>query len=159
MPIETERKFLVIGDDWKEKAPSEYFSQGYLSQDPERSVRVRIAGDQAFLTIKGMSQGISRQEFEYPIPTDDARELLSLCLPSIITKTRYFVEINGRQWEVDEFHDDNQGLVIAEIELDNESDVVDLPEWVGKEVSDDRRYYNVSLAKSPYSKWIQHIYP
>jgi CYTH domain-containing protein len=153
MPIETERKFLVIGTDWKDGAPSKDFSQAYLSQDPERSVRVRIAGDQAFLTIKGMSQGISRQEFEYPIPVDDARQLLSLCLPAIISKTRYFVEIDGRQWEVDEFHDDNQGLVIAEIELDNESDAVELPKWVGKEVSDDRRYYNVSLAKFPYSKW------
>ena len=153
MPTETERKFLVIGTDWKVGAPGKEFSQGYLSQDPERSVRVRIAGDQAFLTIKGMSHGISRQEFEYPIPRDDASELLSLCLPAIISKTRYFVEINGHRWEVDEFHGDNQGLVIAEIELDNESDQVELPQWIGKEVSDDTRYYNVSLAKSPYSKW------
>jgi len=155
MPIETERKFLVTGTDWKKGAPSKNFSQGYLSQDPERSVRVRIAGDKAFLTIKGMSQGISRQEFEYPIPEGDARKLLSLCLPAIISKTRYFVQIHGRCWEVDEFHGDNQGLVIAEIELDNESDQVELPSWVGKEVSDDRRYYNVSLAQLPYSKWNQ----
>ena len=153
MPIEIERKFLVTGTDWKEGTPSKEFSQGYLSQDPERSVRVRIAGDKAFLTIKGMSQGISRQEFEYPIPAGDARKLLSLCLPTIITKTRYFVEINGHRWEIDEFHGDNEGLVLAEIELDNESDQVELPQWAGREVSDDRRYYNVSLAKLPYSKW------
>ena len=106
MPIETERKFLVIGSDWKAGATSRDFSQGYLSQDPERSVRVRIAGDQAFLTIKGMSQGISRQEYEYPIPEDDARQLLSLCLPAIISKTRYYIQTNKHTWEVDEFHGD-----------------------------------------------------
>ncbi len=155
MPIETERKFLVIGDDWKDGATSENFSQGYLSQDPERSVRVRIAGNQAFLTIKGMSQGISRQEFEYPIPEDDARQLLTLCLPSIISKTRYFVQSHGKRWEVDEFHGDNQGLIIAEIELDDAAEQVELPHWTGKEVSDDPRYYNVALAKLPYSKWRQ----
>jgi adenylate cyclase len=155
MPIETERKFLVIGDDWKDGATSKNFSQGYLSQDPERSVRVRIAGNQAFLTIKGMSQGISRQEFEYPIPEDDARQLLTLCLPSIISKTRYFVQSHGKCWEVDEFHGDNQGLIIAEIELDGAAEHVELPHWTGKEVSDDPRYYNVSLAKLPYSKWRQ----
>lgn len=155
MPIETERKFLVTGTDWKNAAESKDFSQGYLSQDPERSVRVRIAGDKAFLTIKGISEGISRQEFEYPIPVTDARQLLSLCLPSIITKTRYLIESNGHQWEVDEFHGDNQGLVVAEVELENAAEEVDLPLWVGREVSDDPRYYNVSLANLPYSKWRQ----
>ena len=153
MAIETERKFLVMGTDWKDGAASSEFSQGYLSQDPERSVRVRIAGDQAFLTIKGMSKGISRQEFEYPIPADDARQLLSLCLPAIISKTRYIVETKGHRWEVDEFHGDNQALVIAEVELDSASETIELPPWVGEEVSDDPRYYNVSLAKSPYREW------
>ena len=155
MPVETERKFLVIGTDWKAGASSKEFSQGYLQQDPERSVRVRIAGDQAFLTIKGMSQGISRLEFEYPIPVGDASQLLPLCLPGIISKTRYFVEVDGLLWEIDEFHGDNEGLVIAEIELEDESVQIDLPNWIGREVSDDRRYYNVALAKSPYSEWEQ----
>lgn len=155
MPIETERKFLVIGTDWKQGAPSKDFSQGYLSQDPERSVRVRIAGNQAYLTIKGMSRGVSRLEFEYPIPVDEARQLLPLCLPSIIIKTRYFVDLDSRRWEVDVFHGDNEGLVLAEIELEDESEQIDLPHWVGREVSDDRRYYNVALAKSPFSEWKQ----
>jgi len=155
MPIETERKFLVTGTDWKNGAESKDFSQGYLSQDPERSVRVRIAGDKAFLTIKGISEGISRLEFEYPIPVPDARQLLALCLPSIITKTRYFIESNGHQWEVDEFHGDNQGLVVAEVELEDAADEVDLPQWVDREVSEDPRYFNVSLANLPYSKWRQ----
>ena len=155
MPIETERKFLVTGTDWKQGATSKDFSQGYLSQDPERSVRVRIAGNQAYLTIKGMSQGVSRLEFEYPIPIDEARQLLPLCLPTIISKTRYFVDLDNRRWEVDVFHGDNEGLVIAEIELEDESEQINLPHWVGREVSDDSRYYNVALAKSPFREWNQ----
>lgn len=153
MPIEIERKYLVVGSDWKDAAAGTRLSQGYLSQDPERSVRVRIAADKAFLTIKGASRGIARQEYEYPIPVNDAEQLLSLCLPEIITKTRYVIEINRRRWEVDEFHGENEGLVVAETELDSEFDNVELPAWTGQEVSDDPRYYNASLSQLPYSRW------
>ena len=153
MPIEIERKYLVIGTDWKDTATGTRLSQGYLTKDPERSVRVRVAADKAFLTIKGASRGIARQEFEYPIPLNDAEKLLSLCLPEIITKTRYVVETNRHRWEVDEFHGANEGLVIAEIELDSEFDSVELPAWIGQEVSDDPRYYNASLSQLPYSRW------
>jgi len=153
MPTEIERKFLVVGTDWKQGAVSAELSQGYLSQDPERTVRIRITEDRAFLTIKGFTEGISRQEFEYPVPLNDAEQILALCLPSIITKTRYTIEAKGRRWEVDEFHGDNKGLVIAEIELDHESDAIEKPAWVGTEVSADPRYYNASLAQLPYCQW------
>lgn len=153
MPVEIERKYLVVGSGWKDAAIGTRLSQGYLSQDPERSVRVRIAGDKAYLTIKGVSRGITRQEFEYPIPTNDAEQLLALCLPEIISKTRYAVDVNHRQWDIDEFHGENEGLVVAEIELDSETDAVELPAWIGQEVSDDPRYYNASLSKLPYSRW------
>jgi len=153
MPIETERKFLVTGTGWKEGATGTRISQGYLSLDPARTVRVRVAGDRAFLTIKGISRGLSRQEFEYPIPRDDAGQLLSLCLPAIVTKTRYYVEAKGHLWEVDVFHGDNEGLVMAEIELSCATEHVELPDWAGAEVSGDQRYYNASLAQHPYCTW------
>ena len=153
MPVEIERKFLVLGKDWKDGAASRVYKQGYLSQDTARNVRVRLAGEQAFLTIKGIAQGISRQEFEYPIPPEDAKQLLTLCVPTIITKTRYFIDTRDRRWEVDEFHGDNEGLVIAETELQNENEAVALPPWVGREVSHDPRYFNAALAQTPFCQW------
>ena len=155
MPTEIERKFLVIGTDWKESASSkQLIRQGYLCADVERSVRVRTTDDRAWVTIKGTSKGMMRAEFEYPIPIKDARELLStLCLPGAIEKTRYQVEVNDLNWEVDEFFGANAGLVVAEIELATENQTISLPEWIGKEVTYDARYFNANLVHHPYSEW------
>ncbi len=153
MPAEIERKFLVLDDSWREGSSATRIAQGYLSQDPDRTVRVRIAGDQAWITIKGRSAGISRQEFEYEIPVEEGRELLGLCLPSVIDKTRHVLSHAGHVWEVDEFHGDNEGLVVAEVELADESISPEFPGWVGEEVSSDERYFNSRLAVLPYAKW------
>jgi CYTH domain-containing protein len=153
MAAEIERKFLVRGDSWLEGAVGVRIAQGYLSQDPSRTVRVRIAGETGWLTIKGCTEGITRQEFEYPIPLADAKALLGLCLPSVIDKTRYRVPFGGHVWEVDVFHGDNQGLVLAEVELADESIEPPLPAWVNREVSADPRYFNSCLASFPYGKW------
>lgn len=153
MAIEIERKFLVQGDAWR-KAPAIYYSQGYLSRIKERTVRVRIAGEEAFLTIKGISAGASRAEFEYPIPVWDARELLALCEQPLIEKYRRKILHEGFMWEVDEFLGENQGLVVAEIELPAEDAYFDKPEWIGAEVTQDVRYYNSNLSREPYSSWI-----
>ncbi len=153
MAAEIERKFLVRGDSWLEGAVGVRIAQGYLSQDPSRTVRVRIAGETGWLTIKGRTEGITRQEFEYPIPLADAKALLGLCLPSVIDKTRYRVPFGGHMWEVDVFHGDNQGLVLAEVELADESIEPPLPAWVDREVSADPRYFNSCLASFPYGKW------
>lgn len=150
MATETERKFLVIGDGWKSISDGARIAQGYLSIDADRTVRVRLAGNNAWITIKGRTEGISRAEFEYPIPPDEARELLKLCLPSVIDKTRHRVSFGGHVWEVDVFHGDNEGLILAEVELADESVVPELPPWAGKEVSDDPRYYNSSLSRLPF---------
>ena len=151
MATEIERKFLVIDDAWCHGAIGIRMAQGYLAIDPERTVRVRLAGDEAWLTIKGPTRGISRSEFEYPIPPEDARSLLELCLPTVIDKTRHRVPHAGHVWEVDVFHGENEGLVIAEVELADESIQPDLPPWVGEEVSHDRRYSNSSLSRTPFS--------
>lgn len=153
MPSEIERKFLVADDSWRDGSPGIRISQGYLSQDPERTVRVRIGGENAWLTIKGRTHGITRAEFEYSIPVAEARDLLALCLPSVIDKTRHEVHVAGHTWEIDVFHGDNDGLVVAEVELEDESISPELPPWVGKEVSDDARYYNSCLATRPYAIW------
>ena len=149
MPCEIERKFLVCNDTWRAGTPGTRITQGYLNMDPDRSVRVRVAGDLAWLTIKGRSHGISRAEFEYPIPAGDARELLETCLPSLIDKTRHRIRFSGFVWEVDEFHGANQGLVLAEIEIPDPATEVPLPPWVGEEVSHDPRFYNANLACHP----------
>jgi CYTH domain-containing protein len=149
---EIERKFLVNGDSWNDGSPGVRIAQGYLSFDPDRCVRVRLAGDEAWLTIKGRTEGITRAEFEYPIPPQDARELLEMCLPSVIDKTRHRIPFGGHVWEVDVFHDANEGLVIAEVELDDTSADPELPPWVGVEVSSDARYYNACLAVTPFNK-------
>jgi adenylate cyclase len=152
---EIERKFLVADDGWRSAAgPGTSFAQGYLSTDKSRTVRVRIAGDQAFLTIKGAPQGLARPEFEYVIPITDARQLLDeLCLRPLIEKVRYHVAYGGLTWEVDEFGGDNRGLILAEVELDHPEQPVALPPWVGTEVSGDPRYTNARLVHRPFSRW------
>lgn len=154
MAIEIERKFLVIGTAWR-AGQSTLFRQGYLNRDKERTVRVRIAGSLAYLTIKGISTGATRAEFEYEIPVADAGQLLLLCDGPLIEKTRYVVPHAGMLWEVDEFHGANSGLVVAEIELQSEGQPFDKPAWVGREVTDDKRYFNSSLSVQPYTRWAE----
>lgn len=155
MATEIERKFLVIGDDWKKGAEGVLYRQGYLSSDKDRTVRVRIAGDQGYMTVKGRSVGIARAEFEYAIPIDDARDMLdSLCLKPLIEKVRYTVMYRQMRWEIDEFLGQNLGLVVAEVELDQIGQQVDLPEWAGTDVSADPRYFNSSLIAHPYRSWL-----
>jgi adenylate cyclase len=153
MATEIERKFLVSDDSWRGGARGSRYVQGYLSRDPKRVVRVRQAGPSAYLTIKGVARGTARPEFEYPIPFSDAEDLLKLCLHSMVEKTRYTIEYHGKRWEVDEFHGENDGLVLAEIELSREEESVDLPPWVGKEVSLDPRYSNAYLSEHPHTRW------
>ena len=152
MAIEIERKFLVTGDAWRQGAGT-LFRQGYLNRDKQRTVRVRIAGEQAFLTIKGVTQGATRAEFEYPVPLDDAEQLLALCDGPTVEKIRRVVLFEGFAWEVDEFLGHNAGLVVAEIELAAEDQMFARPAWVGREVTEDARYYNSSLATHPYCDW------
>ncbi len=153
MAAEIERKFLVADAAWCDGSAGVRIAQGYLSQDPERTVRVRMAGENAWLTIKGRTQGITRAEFEYAIPPADALELLGLCLPSVIDKTRHLVRHGAHVWEIDVFHGANDGLVIAEVELSSESDCPEMPAWVGSEVSSENRYFNSNLARHPFNTW------
>lgn len=155
MGREIERKFLVKGDFANQATACHRLVQGYLCADPHRSVRVRISNNQGFLTIKGPTnqRGWSRYEFEQPLLLHDAEELLQLCMPGLIDKIRYEVPYGGLLWEVDVFGGDNEGLVVAELELASEDDVFDCPEWVGDEVTGDTRYYNAMLAKHPYAAW------
>jgi len=152
MPLEIERKFLVNGDEWRQ-GDRVYLCQGYLSRQPQRTVRIRIAGDNAWLTIKGISTGATRAEFEYNIPVADARQLLELCEKSLVEKYRRTFTCDGNIWEVDEFLGDNAGLVVAELELESENQVFKRPDWLGKEVTDDARYFNANLSQNPYSMW------
>ena len=155
MGIEIERKFLVKGISWQTVAgEGKECRQGYLLSNRENTVRVRILGDRAFLTIKGKTNGISRAEFEYEIPVDDARELLDQCGEAIVEKTRYFIGHGGMVWELDVFAGKNEGLVMAEIELESESQLFEVPFWVGEEVSGDPRYYNGALARRPFGTWL-----
>ncbi|WP_421657126.1 CYTH domain-containing protein [Leptothermofonsia sp. ETS-13] len=157
MPIEIERKFLVKGDRWRSLATGSRYCQGYIVTGP-KTVRVRVVGNQGYLTIKGPSVGFSRSEYEYPIPIQDALEMLhSLCEPPLIEKTRYRIEVDGVIWEIDEFEGENKGLLLAEVELTNENQTITLPDWIGKEVSGDPRYYNANLAKNPFSQWRKGI--
>lgn len=154
MAIEIERKFLLKNKDWKKLAnQGQVLQQGYLSLDPEKTVRVRTKKDKGYLTIKGKGSSISRQEFEYEIPLADAQALLELCQPSIIQKTRYIVPYQEHIWEIDVFEGDNQGLVLAEVELQTEEESILLPSWVGTEVSEDKRYYNACLVECPFKEW------
>ncbi len=157
MAQEIERKFLVAGNYKSEAYASVRITQGYLSRVPERVVRVRIKGDKGFITIKGTTNdtGLSRFEWEKEIPLADAQSLLKLAEPGVIDKTRHLIKnTDGRHiWEVDEFHGDNEGLVMAEIELESENDLFDKPSWLGKEVTGDKRYYNAYLSENPYRLW------
>jgi adenylate cyclase len=154
MGVEIERKFLLAGDAWRALGEPVLMRQGYLSLDPDRTVRVRIEGGAGTLTIKGRSQGATRGEWEYPIPLDDAADLLDrLCQQPLIEKYRRRIPYAGNTWEVDEFLGANAGLVVAEIELASEDQAFDKPDWIGAEVTDDRRYFNSSLIKLPFSAW------
>jgi adenylate cyclase len=161
MAIEIERKFLVAGDAWRAEAQAVVpMAQGYLNDlatvdggAMRTSVRVRIAGDAAFLNLKSRELGRTRQEFDYPIPVDDARALLALCVGGVIDKRRHYVRHAGHLWEVDEFLGDNAGLVVAEIELSSADEGFERPPWLGREATDAARYYNLALASRPYSHW------
>lgn len=154
MGIEIERKFLVASDAWRAGVSrSTRFSQGYLSRDPARTVRVRLAGEQAFLTIKGATLGAARAEFEYAVPVADARALLAICDGPVVEKVRSLCPYEGMTWEVDEFLGANAGLVLAEIELDTEDQPFARPPWLGAEVTGDARFVNANLAVRPFTSW------
>ncbi len=154
MGLEIERKFLVKDNSWKQGAEGTYYRQGYLSSHPQRTVRVRTAGDKAFITIKGKSAGAVRSEYEYSIPYAEAIEMLSLlCEKPIIEKVRYRIPYKGLIWEVDEFGGENKGLVVAEVELTDEHQAPELPSWAGTEVTADPKYYNANLISHPFSAW------
>ena len=153
MGREIERKFLVTGEEYRESGKPNLIKQGYLCNETGKAIRVRIAGNQGFITIKGKAAGISRPEWEYEIPVEDAAEMMSLCSGLIIEKIRYQVDFEGHIWEVDEFHGQNEGLVVAEIELEDEKDTVPLPAWIGEEVTADPKYLNANLVKKPYRCW------
>ncbi len=156
MAQEIERKFLVKDDSFKKQAfKSTRIVQGYLSSVPERTVRVRIKGDKGYLTVKGIGNesGASRFEWEIEIPKQDAENLLKICEPGVIDKTRYLVKAGQHTFEVDEFYGDNEGLVIAEVELESEDQAFEKPDWLGEEVTGDPRYYNSMLMKNPYKNW------
>lgn len=161
MGIEIERKFRVAGEGWREAAlKSVRMAQGYINDmaalregRQNASVRVRIAGDEAFLNLKSRELGHTRQEFDYPIPVADAEALLALCVGGRIDKVRHYVEHAGHTWEVDEFAGDNAGLVVAELELASADEAFERPAWLGREVTEEQRYYNLALAERPYSRW------
>ncbi len=155
MGFEIERKFLVAADYKPYVCRSEEIIQGYLSSHPERTVRIRIKGEKAYITIKGLSNdsGLTRFEWEKEIAVNEAKELIPLCEPGIIDKVRHYIPNQDKMFEVDEFRGENEGLTLAEIELDSEDEIFVKPNWLGDEVTGDRRYYNSYLATTPYSKW------
>ncbi|PZD72260.1 Inorganic triphosphatase [Acaryochloris thomasi RCC1774] len=154
MALEIERKFLVTNDDWRLGCEGTVYIQGYVAATPKATVRVRVAGDLAYLTLKGKVVDLTRTEFEYPIPVADARQMLQQwCAPLVVEKTRYKIPLGDLVWEVDDFSGLNQGLVVAEVELLSSTQEIVKPAWLGEEVSHDARYYNSSLARMPYSAW------
>jgi len=154
MGQEIERKFLVKGDSWRARAKGTTYRQGYLNSVKERTVRIRTVGDKAFLTIKGLTVGATRTEYEYEIPMADCNAMLdTLAERPLIEKKRYKVGFGGLTWEVDEFFGDNAGLIVAEVELKSEEQTLKKPDWIGEEVTRDPRYFNANLIKHPYSKW------
>lgn len=154
MGVEIERKFLVEGDEWRAGSTGTEYRQGYLSTVKERTVRIRTMGGRAVLTVKGITVGATRAEFEYDIPFGDAEQMLDeLCERPLIEKTRHLIEYRDLTWEVDEFEGANAGLLVAEVELDEDGQTVELPSWVGDEVTEDPRYYNANLIAHPYREW------
>ncbi len=155
MGKEIEHKFLLANDDWRQHIErSEEYSQGYLATNERCSIRVRVAADRAWLNMKSATLGISRTEFEFHIPVEEARQILeSLCIKPYISKTRHFVKYGLHTWEIDEFHADNDGLIVAEIELQSEDEDFLRPDWIGEDVSADTRYYNACLVQNPYKNW------
>ena len=155
MGVETEKKFLVKKDGWeKVKGQGTLYRQGYLLRAADKTVRIRlIEGDKGYLTIKGKTEGFSRPEYEYPVPLKDAEELLRNFCDAVISKKRYKVQVEDKLWEVDEFLEDNEGLIMAELELKNEGDVFHLPDWIDREVTEDPRYYNSQLSVYPFKNW------
>lgn len=158
MGREIERKFLVRGEAWRQLGVGVLYRQGYLSSGQGCTVRVRVAGEQGYLTIKSATTGISRAEYEYAIPVAEAMELLdTLCQRPLIEKTRYRVPWQTVVWEIDEFAGENQGLIVAEVELAHADQPLDLPDWIGEEVSGDPRYFNSNLVKYPFQQWNQPV--
>ena len=155
MAQEIERKFLVAGDFKQAAGNAVRITQGYLSSVPERIVRVREKGEKGFITVKGIGNdtGASRFEWEKEIPVEEVKELLKICEPGVIDKTRYLVDCGAHTFEVDEFYGDNEGLVVAEVELSDENEEFSRPEWLGEEVTGDKKYYNSMLMKNPYKNW------
>lgn len=153
MAKEIERKYIVNKNKWPKTGKQVKIKQAYLLTAPNIVVRVRINDNSAFLTIKGKPQGISRDEFEYEIPINDAIQLMEMRTGAIVSKTRYIEYIDNKKWEIDVFDDENQGLIIAEIELENENETFKLPPWITHEVSTDKRYFNFNLSTNPYTKW------
>lgn len=152
MGMEIERKFLVCGDWSRDVKESVHIMQGYLNLDKDRTVRVRIKGKRGYLTVKGPTNGVSRFEWEKEIPAEDARGMMDLCT-GVIDKTRHLAPIGDHVYEIDEFHGDNEGLIVAEIELGSEDEQFVRPDWLGEEVSHERRYYNSQLIINPYKNW------
>ena len=155
MAQEIEKKFLVAGEFKESAKKATRITQGYLSSVPERTVRVRVKGEKGYITVKGIGNdsGASRFEWEKEIPVEDVRDLLKICEPGVIDKTRYLVECDGHTFEVDEFYGDNEGLVVAEVELSDENEAFTRPSWLGEEVTGDKKYYNSMLMKNPYKNW------
>lgn len=151
--VEIERKFLIHSDLWKPVGNGVEIRQGYLSVHPERVVRVRIAGEKAYITVKGKATGLVRPEFEYEIPKKDAEILIEMCLDFPVEKIRFKEKIDGLIWEIDVFKGANTGLIIAEVELTSEDQKVYLPDWIAEEVSNDFRYFNSWLSENPFTKW------
>lgn len=155
MAQEIEKKFLVAGEFKESAKKATRITQGYLSSVPERTVRVRVKGEKGCITVKGIGNdsGASRFEWEKEIPVEDVRDLLKICEPGVIDKTRYLVDCDGHTFEVDEFYGDNDGLVVAEVELSDENEAFTRPSWLGEEVTGDKKYYNSMLMKNPYKNW------
>ena len=155
MAQEIEKKFLVAGEFKESAKKATRITQGYLSSVPERTVRVRVKGEKGDITVKGIGNdsGASRFEWEKEIPVEDVRDLLKICEPGVIDKTRYLVDCDGHTFEVDEFYGDNEGLVVAEVELGDENEAFTRPSWLGEEVTGDKKYYNSMLMKNPYKNW------
>jgi CYTH domain-containing protein len=158
MGVEIERKFLLKNEEWRSEVSSKtIIKQRYLNSDKERTVRIRVRNDKGFLTIKGENTNATRQEYEYEIPMQDAESLLLLCQKPIIEKVRYLVPRGGKTWEIDDFGGDNLGLILAEIELESEEEQIEIPSWIGTEVTHDTRYFNSSLISHPYSKFEENL--